>query len=64
MKVQVQVYYNEVTTEYPYIVRPNCPYEFIPLEDALEVAEGKVASGEWLCYLIPDLMQDEVTYEL
>ncbi len=64
MKVKVQVYYNEVTTEYPYIVRPNCPYEFIDLDHALDVAENKLLSGEWHCYLIPELMQDEVTYEL
>jgi hypothetical protein len=62
--MRVQVYYNEVTTEYPYIVRPNCPYELIPIEEALDVAEQKLLSGDWHCYLIPELMQDEVTYEL
>lgn len=61
--MNVKVYYNEVTTKYPFRVHPNCPSVNLPIEDAVRIAEDRVRLGDWYCYLIPELMPEEVIFE-
>lgn len=61
--MNVKVYYNEVVVKPNAVVHPNCPYINLPIEEAKSFAEGKVRSGEWFAYLIPELMTEEVIFE-
>lgn len=61
--MNVKVYYNEVTTTYPFVVHPNCPNVNLPIEDAIRIAEDRVKAGDWFKYLIPELMSEEVIFE-
>lgn len=61
----VTIFYNEIDdTGSPVVIHPNCPTLNLPLDRADKFAKERVESGEWLRYIIPELTEKEVLYEL
>jgi hypothetical protein len=61
--MEIKIYYNDVTLGDPAVVKPNCPSIRMPIEEAKAYAKGKIATGEWSVYLIPDLFEGSVLFQ-
>ena len=61
--MEIKIYYNDVVVGETPRVKPNCPFITVPVESARQVAEEKISTGEWVCYLIPDLHDSSVEFE-